>query len=86
MATGMLTQNWTAAWWACTGVLVTLGAALAIWQARTEEDATSPGRQSIEGSEIGSGEQVMDGPGIQTVSGSKVEGSMIQRQDGGSAP
>jgi hypothetical protein len=50
VATGMLTQQWTWAWWAATIVLVVLGAATQIW-------LTVAGRDDA-GDERGKGVQV----------------------------
>ncbi|MFI0902762.1 hypothetical protein ACH4TE_04330 [Streptomyces sioyaensis] len=79
VSTGMLTQNWTAAWWACTAVLVALGAVLAVWQVRF--DGAAGRRQHVQGVESRSLEQAMNGPGEQVVRDSKVERDVIQRQE-----
>lgn len=77
VATGMLTQNWTAAWWACSGVLVALNAALAVWRPR-EDDRRSQRASDVEAE---SGEQTMTGSGEQVVERSTFRGSLIQRMD-----
>lgn len=80
VATGMLTQNWAAAWWACTAVLVLLGALLAVWQAKSGDAASR--RQLIRDTESASASQTMSGPGDQVVRGAKIQGDLNQRQEG----
>ncbi|MGV9554234.1 hypothetical protein [Streptomyces sp. NPDC003401] len=81
VATGMLTQNWTAAWLACTAALVVLGAALAVWQA-TSGEATPRRRQRARDVEVGGSlGQTMNGPGEQTVRGARIEGDLTMRQE-----
>ncbi|WP_413103018.1 hypothetical protein [Streptomyces sp. Inha503] len=81
VATGMLTQNWTAAWWAATAVLVILAAAFAVWQTSLD-GAGARRRQQLRGVESRSARQLMNGPGVQVVRDSKFEGDVTQRQDG----
>lgn len=80
VATGMLTQSWSAAWWACTAALVLLGAGLTVYQ--TVSDRMEGRRQKIEDVRSGSLEQTMNGPGEQVVRQAQVEGDLSQRQDG----
>ncbi|MEU9347020.1 hypothetical protein AB0D74_38050 [Streptomyces sp. NPDC048278] len=80
VTTGMLTQNWSAAWWLCTAVLVLLGAALAVWQ--TVSGRTEGRRQHIVDVQSGSLGQSMNGPGEQVVRHARVEGDLSQRQEG----
>jgi hypothetical protein len=95
VATGMLTQKWSLAWWLCTTVLVVVGAALQIWLTRTDglpdgapDPAPDPApapvrRQALEDTEVegGSVTQRMPGPGEQVVRRAKVRGDVTQEQN-----
>ncbi len=81
VAIGMLTQNWTAAWWAATVVLVLLAAALAVWQMNLD-GAGARRRQRLRGVQGRSARQIMNGPGEQVVRDSTFEGDVTQRQEG----
>ncbi|MGW2654391.1 hypothetical protein ACWC1D_12165 [Streptomyces sp. NPDC001478] len=79
IATGMLTQKWSLAWWACTAVLVIVGATLQVWLTKSEG---SGGRQVFKNIEGKSLKQDMGGPGEQIVKGAKLKGDLIQKQKG----
>ncbi|MFE7095599.1 hypothetical protein, partial [Streptomyces erythrochromogenes] len=82
VATGMLTQRWTLAWWLCTAVLVVFGGALQAWLTVWERP---PSRQQlIEDVDVGSGSvaQRMSGPGEQAVRRARIEGGLTQEQNG----
>lgn len=81
VATGMLTQNWTAAWGACTGVLVLLAVVLAVWQTRLD-GASGWRRQRAQDVESGGSLTMrMSGPGEQVLRGAKVDGDVTQSQE-----
>ncbi|MEU8836952.1 hypothetical protein [Streptomyces sp900116325] len=80
VATGMLTQKWSLAWWVCTAVLVVVGATLQVWLTMSERAAER--RQEFEDVEGRSLSQTMSGPGEQIVRRAKVTGNLTQRQDG----
>ncbi|MFB4304720.1 hypothetical protein [Actinomadura sp. GTD37] len=87
VATGLLIQDWTAALWVATAVLLVLGGALqasVTWSdRRSSEDREDEGRgtQRVEGTKVGGDAlQSMAGPGEQTVSDSEISGSLNQRQ------
>ncbi|NKZ06684.1 hypothetical protein [Actinomadura latina] len=91
VATGLLIQDWTAALWAATVVLLVLGGALqasVTWSDRrsseeSEDEGRRPGRgtQRVEGTKVGGDAlQSMPDPGEQIVSDSEISGSLNQRQ------
>ncbi|MFJ6780374.1 hypothetical protein [Streptomyces yangpuensis] len=82
VATGMLTQRWTLAWWLCTAVLVVLGGALQAWLTVSERPPAR--RQEIEDVDVSSGSvaQRMSGPGEQSVRRARIEGGLSQEQNG----
>ncbi|RKS68869.1 hypothetical protein BZB76_6006 [Actinomadura pelletieri DSM 43383] len=82
VATGMLTQNWTAAWWAFTGVVVLVGGALQAWLTIATGSESSRTQQVDRTTVGGNVRQRLDGPGEQTVSGSQISGDLNQEQNG----
>ena len=87
VATGLLIQDWTAALWAATAVLLVLGGALQAWLTWSDRRSSGEGRgtQRVEGTKVGGDTlQSMPGPGEQTVSDSEISGALNQRQ--GDAP
>ncbi|MBW5482444.1 hypothetical protein [Streptomyces bambusae] len=81
VATGMLTQKWTLAWWLCTAVLVVVGGALQAWL--TVSDRAAARRQEVEDVEAGGGlTQRMPGAGEQVVRRTKIKGDLTQEQSG----
>ncbi|WP_190112636.1 hypothetical protein [Streptomyces cinnamoneus] len=80
VATGMLTQKWSLAWGVCTAVLVVVGGGLQAWL--TVADRAADRRQEFEDVEGRSIEQTLAGPGEQVVRRARVDGDLVQRQDG----
>lgn len=91
VATGLLIQDWTAALWIATAILLVLGGtlqALVTWSDRrspeeSEDEGRRPvrGTQQIQGTKVGGDTlQSMPAAGDQTVSDSEISGSLNQRQ------
>ncbi|MEV5238292.1 hypothetical protein AB0K89_04055 [Streptomyces cinnamoneus] len=80
VATGMLTQKWSLAWGICAAVLVVVGGGLQAWLTTTERAADR--RQHFEDVEGRAIEQTMAGPGEQVVKRARVDGDLVQRQEG----
>ncbi|MEU5992050.1 hypothetical protein ABZ806_24030 [Spirillospora sp. NPDC047418] len=82
VATGLLIQDWTAALWAATAVLLVLGGALQAWVTWSDrQPSEARGTQRVEGTKVGGDAlQNMPGPGEQLVSDSEISGSLNQHQ------
>ncbi|MEU1312381.1 hypothetical protein ABZ419_26300 [Streptomyces cinnamoneus] len=82
VATGMLTQKWSLAWGICTAVLVVVGGGLQAWLTVADRGAAADRRQRFEDVEGRAIEQTMAGPGEQVVKRARVDGDLVQRQEG----
>ncbi|MFD9337968.1 hypothetical protein ACFWBF_26735 [Streptomyces sp. NPDC060028] len=81
VATGMLTQKWTLAWWLCTTVAVVIGGGLQAWL--TMSDRAAARRQEVEDVDVdGALAQRLPGAGEQVVRRAKVNGDLTQEQSG----
>ncbi|MFB8119751.1 hypothetical protein ACFC51_28290 [Streptomyces sp. NPDC055962] len=79
VVTGVLTQEWSAAWWGALAVLVVVGGGLQAWL--TFKDGPHAA-QRVSGSVVGgSVEQRLHGAGEQSVADTQVHGGLTQRQD-----
>ncbi|RAY12839.1 hypothetical protein DPM19_22740 [Actinomadura craniellae] len=79
VATGVLTQHWTAAWGAAAGVLVLLGGGLQAWLTVSERGPA--GAQRSAGNRVGGSiRQTMRGSGEQSVTDSEAGGDLVQEQ------
>ncbi|MEU3050093.1 hypothetical protein ABZ705_26900 [Streptomyces sp. NPDC006984] len=81
VVTGVLTQTWSAAWWAALAVLVVVGGGLQAWAALADRPARS---QRVSGTVVGgSVEQRLRGDGDQSVTDTRIRGGLAQHQDDG---
>ena len=78
VVTGVLTQQWSAAWWITLAVLVIVGGGLQAWVTLAERPAA---RQRVDNTVVGgSVTQRLAGPGEQSVSDSRLSGRLTQHQ------
>ncbi|MFJ6793510.1 hypothetical protein [Streptomyces sp. NPDC091268] len=82
VATGVLTQKWSLAWWLCTAVVVVFGGALQAWLTRADRAAAR--RQEVEDVDVLGGglTQRLPGAGEQVVRRARVQGDLTQEQGG----
>jgi hypothetical protein len=78
VATGMLTQHWAVAWWACTAVLVVAGGGLQWWLTVAGSGSPAGDRGGKETAQPAAGSVV------NTITGSTVTGPVIQAGSVGS--
>ncbi len=78
VVTGLLTQQWSAAWWLTLAVLVVVGGGLQAW---VTLEARPGVRQRVDNTVVGgSVTQRLAGAGEQSVSDSRLSGGLTQRQ------
>ncbi|MGW0563245.1 hypothetical protein ACWDZ4_22200 [Streptomyces sp. NPDC003016] len=78
VVTGILTQQWSAAWWLTLAVLVIVGGGLQAWVTLGERPTA---RQRVDNTVVGgSVTQRLTEPGEQSVSDSRLGGGLTQRQ------